>query len=313
MLHTEPVLTAPERASVPFSAAGGAEPTACDHCGEPVPAARIDAAAQAQFCCDGCRIVFGMLKQHGLDGYYDQGAAQPALATGRDYAEFDDPSFLSLYAQKHGSQQTLDLLLEGVHCAACVWLVEKLPELVPGVTECRLDYAQRRARVTFRDEPPGDERPTAGANPAPASAPTTHASTIAQTLDRLGYPPHPHRDGERARMQRREERDLLVRLGVAGASAGNSMLFALALYSGSFADMDVGHMRYFRWLSALVALPAVLWSAQVFYRGALGAVRARRPHMDLPLSLGIALGVAWGAVNLARGVGEVYFDSLSTL
>lgn len=65
-------------------------------------------------------------------------------------------------------------------------------------------------------------------------------------------------------MQRREERDLLVRLGVAGASAGNSMLFALALYSGGFADMDAEHMRYFRVLSTVAALPAVLWSAQVF-------------------------------------------------
>lgn len=286
---------------------------ACSHCGEPVARERLDAASTLQFCCDGCRIVFAMLKQHGLDGYYQQGEARQALATGRDYAEFDDPSFLALYAKKHGDEQTLDLLLEGVHCAACVWLVEKLPELIPGVSACRLDFAQRLARVTFRDQS-GSTEPSPG-GPAPPGAPPlgTQASTIAQTLDRLGYPPHPHRDGERSRMQRREERDLLIRLGVAGASAGNSMLFALALYSGGFADMAAEHMRYFRVLSAVVALPAVLWSAQVFYRGALGALRARRPHMDLPLSLGIVLGIVWGSVNLVRGAGEVYFDSLSTL
>ena len=284
----------------------------CSHCHEPVAPGRIDAATTTQFCCDGCRIVFQMLKQHGLDGYYEHGANRPGLATGRDYAEFDDPSFLLLYAKRRGDEQTLDLLLEGVHCAACVWLVEKLPELVPGVTGCRLDYAQRLAHVTFRAEGGSPEpRPDGGAGSAPV--PATHASTIAQTLDRLGYPPHPHRDGERARMQRREERDLLIRLGVAGASAGNSMMFAAALYSGGFADMDTEHLRYFRVLSTLVALPAVLWSAQVFYRGAIGALRTRRPHMDLPLSLGIALGVGWGCVNLLRGAGEVYFDSLSTL
>jgi Cu2+-exporting ATPase len=295
---------------------GAREPQKCDHCDEAVPPERFDAGAEAQFCCDGCRIVHAMLKRHALEGYYDHagGATEPARATGRDYAEFDDPSFLALYATQHGEQQTVELLLEGVHCAACVWLVEKLPELVPGVTACRLDYARRLARVSFRNE---DERPAPAAEAserAPAfSAARTHASAIARTLDRLGYPPHPHRDGERARLQRREERDLLTRLGVAGASAGNSMLFALALYSGAFADMDAEHMRYFRVLSTLAALPAVLWSAQVFYRGALGAVRARRPHMDLPLSIGILLGVAWGFANLIRGAGEVYFDSLSTL
>src|SRR5690606_18202957 len=231
--------------------------------------------------------------------------------------EFDDPSFLSLYGEKHGDEQTLELLLEGVHCAACVWLVEKLPELVPGVTSCRLAFAQRLARVSFRDAPAADAAGAVATGPATAPAPAsagperTLPSRIAQTLDRLGYPPHPHREGERALVQRREERDLLVRLGVAGASAGNSMLFAVALYSGGFADMDAEHMRYFRVLSALVALPAVLWSAQVFYRGALGALRARRPHMDLPLSIGLSFGVVWGSVNLLRDTGEVYFDSLS--
>ncbi|HWO13439.1 MAG TPA: cation-translocating P-type ATPase, partial [Polyangiaceae bacterium] len=252
------------------------------------------------------------LREHALDGYYsyrdrEPGNAPPALATGRDYSEFDDPRFLDLYAGSRGDHRTLELLLEGVHCAACVWLVEKLPELVPGVTSCRLDYARRTALVSFRAGAPG---PGAG---AASGATTTQASAIARTLDRLGYPPHPHREGARAAIARREERDLLTRLGVAGASAGNSMLFALALYSGGFADMDAEQTRYFRLLSALVALPAVTWSAAIFYRGALGALRARRPHMDLPLSLGIVLGVLWGTFNLLRGAGEVYFDSLSTL
>jgi P-type Cu2+ transporter len=299
----------------PSFGAGRSSPR-CEHCDQAVPLERFDAVAEAQFCCDGCRIVHAMLKQHALDGYYDHasGAQQPAVATGRDYAEFDDPSFLSLYGTKRGDEQTVELLLEGVHCAACVWLVEKLPELVPGVTECRLDYARRLAHVSFRNDGERPARDADGTPAAPAASATrTHASAIAQTLDRLGYPPHPHRDGERGRLQRHEERDLLTRLGVAGASAGNSMLFALALYSGGFADMEAGQMHYFRVLSTIAALPAVLWSAQVFYRGALGAVRARRPHMDLPLSIGILLGVAWGAFNLVRGVGEVYFDSLSTL
>jgi Cu2+-exporting ATPase len=282
----------------------------CRHCNEPVASERLAPGAEHQFCCDGCRIVHAMLAQHALERDYRERARdvveRPALATGRDYDEFDDPHFLELYARTRGDERTLELLLEGVHCAACVWLVEKLPELVPGVSECRLDYARRLARVSFKT---GD----GGAGAAAGARATTSASAVARTLDRLGYPPHPHRDGERARLQRREERDLLTRLGVAGASAGNSMLFALALYGGSFSDMDAAHLRYFRLLSALVALPAVLWSAQVFYRGALGALRARRPHMDLPLSLGIVLGALWGVVNLLRGQGEVYFDSLSAL
>jgi Cu2+-exporting ATPase len=138
-------------------------------------------------------------------------------------------------------------------------------------------------------------------------------SRIAQTLDRLGYPPHPYRSGSRAEVERREDRALLLRVAVAGACAGNSMLFALALYAGAFSDMDPALLGYFRIWSVLVSLPAVLWSAQVFYRGAWAALRTRSPHMDLPLSLGIVLAAVSGTLNVARGHGDIYFDSLTML
>ncbi len=294
-----------------FRSAGGParvpHAAACRHCSQPMRSSELCSEGADQFCCAGCRIVFGMLQDHQLGRYYDYRAgdgslAPRALATGRDYAEFDDPAFVELYARSNGSERTLELLLEGVHCAACVWLVEKLPELCPGVTRCRLDYAQRLAYVSW-NEPPPSIKTESVVSPA----------AIARTLDRLGYPPHPHREGARAQVQRSESRDLLMRLAVAGACAGNSMLFALALYSGAFADMQPTHVRYFRVLSALVALPSVTWSARVFYRGALAALRARRPHMDLPLSLGIVLAGVWGASNVLRDQGEIYFDSLTML
>jgi P-type Cu2+ transporter len=321
MLGAEPGLPVPGAASARAGVAipGVVPDVACSHCGLNVAVADIDVGASYQFCCAGCRIVFGMLRQHELGGYYehrvsDPEPARPALATGRDYAEFDEPAFLELYARRRGGERTLELLLEGVHCAACVWLVEKLPQLVPGVTSCRLDYARRLAYVTFDDVSPSPEAdPGSPARPFVAARGSVKPSLIAQTLDRLGYPPHAHREGRRAEVSRREHRDLLARLAVAGACAGNSMLFALALYSGAFADMQPGHVRYFRLLSALVAVPSVTWSAQVFYRGALGALRARRPHMDLPLSLGIVLAALWGAFNVLRGQGEIYFDSLTML
>jgi P-type Cu2+ transporter len=301
----------PAQRGAPWQAHDGA----CRHCGQPVTGADLEPPEAALFCCAGCRIVFGMLEEHELERYYDyrsgDGAAPPpGLATGRAYTEFDDPEFLELYARRQSGERRLELLLEGVHCAACVWLVEKLPELVPGVTSCRLDFARRLAYVTWNDD--------GGVDPGPMGEPaldarTLRPSAIARALDRLGYPPHPHRDGQRALVQRLESRDLLMRLAVAGACAGNSMLFALALYSGAFSDMQPSHVRYFRLLSALVALPSVLWSAQVFYRGALGALRARRAHMDLPLSLGIVLAALWGTFNVLRGQGEIYFDTLTML
>lgn len=273
----------------------------CRHCGLPVSSASFDPSSDEQFCCAGCRTVFHMLHAHELEGYYaqprgDAAPPQPALASGREYAEFDDPAFLDSFSSQRNGERSAELLLEGVHCAACVWLVEKLPALVPGVTSCRLDYARRLAHVTWS-----------------ATDASVQPSRIAQTLDRLGYPPHPYRSAARAEIERREDRDLLTRLAVAAACAGSSMLFALALYSGALSDMDPALARYFRVWSVLVSLPSVLWSAQVFYRGALGALRAKSPHMDLPLSLGIVLAALSGTFNVLRARGDIYFDSLTML
>jgi P-type Cu2+ transporter len=301
MLHTDSIapLAAP-RALTSSAPPVLVPPVECRHCGSPVPNAFLEPGAGDQFCCAGCRTVFQMLQAHALGGYYDQprgdaDAPQPALATGREYAELNDPAFLDSFSSTNGAERSAELLLEGVHCAACVWLVEKLPALVPGVTSCRLDYARRVAHVNWEDDVPG------------------LPSRIAQTLDRLGYPPHPYRSGSRAEVERREDRALLLRVAVAGACAGNSMLFALALYAGAFSDMDPALLGYFRIWSVLVSLPAVLWSAQVFYRGAWAALRTRSAHMDLPLSLGIVLAAVSGTLNVARGHGDIYFDSLTML
>jgi Cu2+-exporting ATPase len=100
-----------------------------------------------------------------------------------------------------------------------------------------------------------------------------------------------------------------MRIGVAGASAGNAMLLAIALYCGAFTDAE--YVGLFRWASVVASLPSIFWSAGVFYRGAVSSIRARTPHMDLPIAIGIAVGTASGIANTVRGNGEVYFDTIT--
>src|SRR5690606_3710314 len=184
--------------------------------------------------------------------------------------------------------QVVELYLEGVHCSACVWLVEKLPSLLPGVRETTLDFVRRVVRVSWDPQ-------------------AIALSRIARQLDRMGYPVHPYRGSGDVERQRREERALLMRVGVAGAAAGNVMLMAFALYSGLFDGMDAEFRRFFRWGSWLISAPAVLWSGSVFFRGALAALRTRTPHMDLPVSIGILAGFLWGGIGTLVGKGEIYF------
>jgi Cu2+-exporting ATPase len=113
----------------------------CAHCTLPVPAGLLEPGAERQFCCQGCRSVYSILHDFGLERYYRlraeaDGSAGPARVSGRRFEEFDDPAFRSIYCRlQPGGLQSAELFLEGVHCAACVWLIEKLPRVHSGVVE----------------------------------------------------------------------------------------------------------------------------------------------------------------------------------
>jgi P-type Cu2+ transporter len=272
---------------------------ACAHCGLPVPP-RERRDGELQFCCSGCQTVYSVINSCGLDGYYKlrratEEAGAPALATGRGYVEFDDPVFQRLYIRPaHDGLVETELVLEGLHCAACVWLVEKLPQIIPGVLESRLDYRRATVQITW--------------DPMQATL-----SRIAQALDSLGYPPHPARDVSTRELRKLEDRRFLVRIAVAGAAMGNVMLLGMALYSGEFAFMAAEYEVFFRWLSMLIGIVSLAWPGSIFFKGAWAALRTRTLHLDLPIALGLGAGGLWGAFNVVRGSGDIYFDSLTGL
>ncbi len=272
----------------------------CTHCGLPVPLGLVDPAAGEQFCCQGCRTVYQVIHGCGLDRFYRlresaDATATPARTTQRQYGEYDDGVFRGLYCQTlaDGAQAT-ELYLEGVHCAACVWLVEKLPQVLPGVIESRLDMRRCLVRIRWQDE-------------------RVKLSRIARMLDSLGYPPHPARDVRAREMRRREDHRFLIRIGVAAACAGNVMTLAFALYGGMFSGIEAEYARLFRWTSMLFGLIALLWPGSLFFRGAWAALRTRTAHLDLPIALGLLAGGLAGSVNAVLDRGEIYFDSLTML
>ncbi len=279
------------------SAAASPRPLACDHCGLDVPATLVDAASERQFCCTGCRTAYAILHEHGLGQYYAFGEKRdtPVRPTGKRYEEFDHETFRSLYVKPlRGGLCEVELYLEGVHCSSCVWLVERVPLLLTGVVRADLDIRRARAHVEW--------------DPVVVSL-----SAIARQLDVLGYAPHPFRGVAAETMRRKEDRAMLMRIGIAGALAANIMLLALALYSGWFTGMDVEWERYFRLVSLLLTIPALFGPGWLFFRGALASLRTRRLHMDLPIAVALLAGFSRGAVNTITGTGPIYFDAVSIL
>jgi Cu2+-exporting ATPase len=258
----------------------------------------VDLDASEQFCCNGCRTVRATIESCGLGQYYGMRTdevARPAEPTGRAYAELDDPAFLERHAPAaFATVRAIELVLEGVHCSACVWLLEKLPRVLSGVVEARLDMRRSTLRVTW------DER-------------AVSLSKIARTLDSFGYRPHVGRDPEARSLRQREDRRLLVHIGVAGAGAGNVMLLAFALYGGYFHGIEGEYARLFRWTSLVISLVVLLWPGSMFLRGAWAALRTRSAHLDLPISIGLVAGTIAGTINTVLDRGEIYFDSLTGL
>ena len=269
-------------------------PSICAHCGLPVPEPRQRADASDYFCCNGCEAIYQAIHQHGLSHFYQLRAKdsvdqfKPARYSGADFSYFDDATFVEQYTQETSAGSTcVTLYLEGVHCSACVWLIEKLPELLSGVCSARLDFARAELMLEYQSE-------------------QVALSEIASLLDKLGYTPHPANPSLEAAIRRNEDRRLLLQLGVAAICFANTMVIAVSLYQGLFTGIDATIAHFFRWVSLVLTLPAILYSGQSFFRSSWGALCMRRLHIDLPISLGIIIGFSASVWNTIVGLSLIH-------
>jgi len=277
--------------AAPAAPAAGGPPARlrCDHCllGFPArEAVREVVAGRARvFCCGGCRGVYRLVQEEGLGAYYDtrrwEGPGAPvAEGAAADLAAFRD-------AVRHGEgEDEIEVYVDGIRCASCVWLNERVLMRTPGVRAARVNYATHRARIRW--------------DPARAD--------LGKVLGRIraaGYEPRPWSDTEQAAARRAETRDLLVRLGTAAFLASQLMITQAALYAGYFQGIDAGTRRLLEWVSLGLALPVYLYSGAPFLR----ATWSRLPfQMDALVAIGSGAALVYSVRQMLRG-GEVYFDT----
>ena len=262
------------------------------------------------FCCSGCEVVYHALHDAGYgDTFYSltdiaQERQPTPASTSVDpllLSEFDSDAFLDEHTTRNDDgTRSVELFLDGVHCAACVWLVERLPQEMSGVQTATLDLP--RARLSIRWTPEA-----------------LRLSDVAEWLAQFGYSAHPVRK-DAATSRTEGERKLLVKVGVSWALAGNVMLLAFALYAGLSVGEDAGLATAARWLSMILATVSVAYGGRTFITRAWSslklAVRTRRLqslHMDLPIAAGILVGYTDSTLSTLTGTGEVWFDSITVL
>ncbi|GEO81061.1 heavy metal translocating P-type ATPase metal-binding domain-containing protein [Pararhodospirillum oryzae] len=276
----------------------------CRHCGQPVAAPGMDPGEA--FCCPGCRAAHALVMDCGLGAYYERRCLDPALPP--PIPEADDPLGLEAHVRLESGpggtvEAVVPLVVEGLHCAACVWLIEHVLARNPTVCEARVNMTTRRLIVRFVPTPAGPDE----AARALARGSDLGASAVLAPVRRLGYRLVPLDPEAMERAEARAEKVLVRALAVAGFAAGNVMLLSVSVWAGL--DMEPATRDLLHWISALIAVPAVAYAIGPFARPALGGLRAGRITMDLPITLAVLIATGVSLAETIQGGAHAYFDA----
>ena len=278
-----------------------ATPIPCYHCGLPVPAgSRFTAVVLEQsrdFCCPGCQAVAEAIVSGGLEHYYRQRsetAANPQSlpqALPDELALYDRDDVQRELVQQQGEAVETQLLIEGISCAACGWLIEKHLRGVPGVIEAHLNLSNHRLQVRWHDS-------------------QIPLSQLLKELRRIGYAGHPWQADEAAARLTQENRRRMRELGVAGLLWMQVMMATMATWPEFNVDLSPELDRILRWTSLFLTTPIVFYCCGQFFKGALRDLRTRHLTMDVSVSLAIGGAYIAGIYSTITGHGELYFDAV---
>lgn len=270
---------------------------ACYHCGETCTD-DTHIHDDKHFCCQGCQMVYELLTENKLDSFYDQwersGVSQKGFSNDR-YAGLEHSTLAEqLLDFKEGPNARITLNLPQIHCSACIWLLEKLYKLNPGIQSSKVNFLRKEAYISFNIE-------------------QISLRQLAELLASIGYAPDFNLSDLNRKDRPKKDWKLLYQLGVAGFAFGNSMLLSFPEYLG----LDHISESYFRSIFGLLnlglALPVVLYSAQDYWRAAWVNLKARSLTIDIPITLGIFTLFTRSAWEIFSQSGAGYLDSLTGL
>ncbi len=283
--------------------------TECFHCGEEVPTDSsyqiiLDHTPQA-VCCIGCQTVANTIIDQGLADYYRHrqisrgaGPSLPAninieVSDSSHWQAYDDDDVQGAFVRsKADSEKETELVIDGLTCAACVWLLNQHVGKLKGVLHFNVNLTTQRAYVHWDSQ-------------------QINLSHIMAAIDAIGYQPGPYQASLAAQRKAKDKRQMIFRLGVAGLGAMQVMMLSFGMYAGMAQGMQVDYLHFMRWAALVLSTPVVLYSAAPFFKAAYRALNNRHLVMDVPVSL--AIGAAYIASLWATvfKTGEVYYDSVT--
>ncbi|MFP3978170.1 heavy metal translocating P-type ATPase [Marinobacter sp. KMM 10035] len=276
-------------------------PVDCFHCGEPAdgePRITLELDGQTRFfCCHGCKAVCETIHTEGLTGFYQlrtHTAITPRQLTAAELdrlRELDHPLVQQAFVSPVKGGQEAQLLIGGITCAACIWLLENHMKKQPGVISFSVNHTTQRARLNWAQN-------------------QAALSDLLIAIHELGYTARPYQSDEVEDQLKAENRSMLIRLAVAGMGTFQSMMLAFPLYFELVSDLSPELVSFFRWFGLLVATPVVFYSADSFFRNAFRDIKTRHLTMDVPVAIAIGLAYLASAWVTVMGGEEVYFESV---
>jgi Cu2+-exporting ATPase len=276
----------------------------CYHCGLPVPALsswQVEILGEPRaMCCLGCQAVAQSIVDNGLQDYYRHRTELPKTAEQlvpealRQLSLYDHPDVQKSFVQIQGKLREASLILEGITCAACIWLNERHLMQLPGVAQVSVNYTSHRARVVWDDA-------------------HIKLSDILLEISKIGYHAHPFSAQQQEALRQQQRKIDIRRLAVAGLCAGQVMMIAGPLYGGVSQGLEFASAQVLRWFSVIMTIPAMLYAAWPFYQGAWRNVQQRHVGMDVPIVLGLIAAFCGSLWATWRGQGDVYFDTITML
>ncbi len=254
-------------------------------------------------CCHGCEAVANAIISGGMDDFYRYRTAAPEKAEElvpeflQQLKAYDNPQIQKHFitAENHAGEDAdireVALILEGIVCAACVWLNEKHLRALSGVLEVSINYSNHRARVRWDNA-------------------RISLSEILMSISQIGYLAHPFDPDKQQKLIENERKRQLRRIGLSAVLGMQIMILAFAMYFGEWWGINAGFKHSFRWISLLLTIPVILFSSDVFFKAAWRDLTNRRVGMDVPVALGIAIAFIASSYHTYVNHGQVYFDSV---
>ncbi len=270
---------------------------ACFHCGEPllktVHHLQI-LGEERELCCLGCYAVAQTIVENGLESYYlERRVISPTAPLPSELEAlkgYDHPDTQQQFVHREQDLACAELSVAGVSCAACAWLIEKRLTQEQAVSQVSLNLSTHRLRILWNDK-------------------QTPLSYLLNDLEKLGYKARPFRTDTHANLLKKESRQLLMRLGLAGLGSMQAMMYAGSLYVAD--DMTLPHRDFLRWISLLITTPIFFYAAYPFYRSAWYSLKARTLNMDVSVSIALVLTFIASIHNTITSAPDVYYDSVT--